>query len=1121
MASNAALLLDPRAYKKRLEERGQQNINRLSHDSASSATPAAAHLLLNPRSYPPSSQTSNKSWSQSGSRSPMANTAPPQPNAKPFSDLDVEFFSTCIDGDNGGKRGFEQLDNDAAKANHGRLIEDIYGVEGRERHPYKRIKMDGTLAENPKSTKKTAYSSSGDSGLGKWMKEGHGKLNTLSSTKLDIVDLTSSKDDTHGSSNDDDDLQVTGFNDLSNQKVCYGKLENAMVQAFMVPKPGANIFGDSMHDWPSLKLGVRRQPGPGSKIDLSDPHGKVFGAVDAKTASVLAPLLDSPALRVEITARLDVRKRLPGEQPWANCSAFYRASINLYGLRKDAELVGKHLGHHNVWLGTPHAVEQGTSVFNPHAELRRAQKSFSPASNSHSRQSVSYEVRTAEEVNDAVMKMFDQLQSADNIPEMEPSPLLSTPLLRHQKQALWFMTEKEKPRKFGPSERENNSLWRVESLRNGKKRFREIISGTILDYEPPQTLGGLLADMMGLGKTLSILSLVVAFLRESYEWANMIPHPELVRNSPGIRNTKTTLLVVPLSAVNNWVMQIKEHLKENAISYYVFHGPSRTADVDELSKYDLVITTYSIVLSELSGRGSKRGVSPLTKMNMFRIVLDEAHTIREQSAAQTQAILKLNANRRWAVTGTPIQNRLEDLYSITKFLGLFPYDDRTRFGMHILSRFKSGDPGVLASLRVLVDSFTLRRVKDKINLPPRHDKIISLTFSEKEKQLHEFFRNESNAMMSVIAGDSRKKIGGRMYHHVLKAMMILRQVCAHGKELLDKEDRDRAKGMSVQDAIDLDDGEETQKPSDVVDKKAYEMFTLMQDSSADSCALCAKRLEEQYTDADVVDKKAILAIVLPCFDVLCPDCFSGWKQAFDTTQNGASSHEIKCQACDGWIPVAYTTITSAGLQEYQINQARAKQSRRQAKTLGEYEGPHTKTNALTSHLLASAAESKKLKDERPIKSVVFSSWTSHLDLIEIALKDNGLTGYTRLDGTMTLSARKKALDTFRDDDGITILLATIGAGGVGLNLTSASNVYIMEPQYNPAAVAQAVDRVHRLGQTREVTTVQFIMKGSIEEKILELARKKQQLADMSMNRGKLGKKEIQEQRMREYRSLFK
>ncbi|KAG2007765.1 hypothetical protein GB937_008264 [Aspergillus fischeri] len=1200
MASHAAMLLDPKAYRKQLQKNGndpeisyaspdshisaqnevpdeplfffpsssrcpsppedpeyldpndllvdgtgQQNTSASPRSAPSTAAPAgtvsAAHQLLNPQRRQQSSKVSPKSKSRSQTESvrsrgeSSASSSPHRP-ARNEPAPEIEFMSAQSEDDNDWKRNSDHLDSDV-EARHASLIEDMYGVEKRVHQPYKKIKRENDEGA-PKTVRNGPITITGDTQFGKYMKEDKGKSDYSSPATPSVVDLTigekefyeseiigacmltGSCTDSAGAANDDDDLQVTGSNNLSVQRVCYGKVDNAMIQAQIVPKPAAqNIFGDSAHDWPSIKLGVHRHPDRNSyRIDVSDPHGKIFGAVDAKTAAVIVPLLDSQALKVDMTARLDVRRRLPGEMPWAPCSALYRASINLYGLRKDAELVGKHLGQHNVWLGTPFSVEQGVPVFNPHAERRRAQAaSFLPSIAARGRTGVSYEIRTAEEVNDAVMKMFDQLQSAQNIPEMEPPDSVLTPLLRHQKQALWFMTEKEKPRKFGPKEEDNNSLWRIEYRANGVKRYREIISGIVLDEEPPQSLGGLLADMMGLGKTLSILSLVVSSLHQAHEWATKIPEPDLVRSLPGIRNCKTTLLVVPLSTVNNWVSQIKEHLKENAISYYVFHGSSRTNDVDKLSSYDVVITTYSIVLSELSQRGSKRGVSPLTKMNLFRIVLDEAHTIREQSAAQTQAIFKLNAQRRWSVTGTPIQNRLEDLLSVTKFLGLVPYDDRARFGMHILSRFKTGDATVLASLRVLVDSFTLRRVKDKIDIPPRHDKIITLEFSEKEKQLHEFFRKESNVMMRVIAGEDKTKMKGRMYHHILKAMMILRQISAHGKELLDSDDRQRIKGISVQDAIDLEEG--TGESAGVIDRKAYEMFNLMQESSADACAMCGKRLEEPGSDTGVTDRKAPMAIVLPCFDVVCPDCFSGWKQAFDGQVEPTNT--TKCQVCDGWIPVSYSTITVEGLEEYLTEHEQAKQSRRQPKTLGEYEGPHTKTKALLAHLAESAEESKRLNAEPPIKSVVFSAWTSHLDLIEIALKDRGMTGFTRLDGTMSLAARNRALEDFHTNGNTTILLATIGAGGVGLNLTSASKVYIMEPQYNPAAVAQAIDRVHRLGQTREVTTVQFIMKGSIEEKIFELAKKKQQLADMSMNRGKLDKKDVQEQRMREYRSLFK
>ncbi|KNG86352.1 SNF2 family helicase/ATPase [Aspergillus nomiae NRRL 13137] len=1102
-----------------IHEAGSQNSGYSDSSAAPAGTASAAHRLLNPQRLQSSNRGSPKSRSRPqsvSSRGGDSARASPQRSDTRGPDVDV-VFTTAQEELSDGKRNSDHVD----EVRHGNLIENMYGVERRLNQPYKKIKTEKDLAQ---SGKKAIFTSTGASGLGEWVKDGEEKSNSSTPITPNVVDLTI---DSSAAATDDDDLQVTGSNNLSIQRVCYGKLENAMVQAVLVPKPPAaaqTVFGDSAHDWPSIKLGVHRSTNQGNnRIEVSDPDGKIFGAIDPKTAAVIAPLLDSPALKVDVTARLDVRRRLANEYPWAPCSALYRASINLYGLRKDAELVGKHLGQNNVWLGTPFSVEQGVPVFNPHAERRRAQAaaSFLPNVAARGRSTVNYEVRTAEEVNDAVMKMFDQLQSAENIPELEPPSLLSTPLLRHQKQALWFMTEKEKPRKFGPREEDNNSLWRLEHRSNGASRYREVISGIVRDDEPPQSLGGLLADMMGLGKTLSVLSLVVSSLAEAHEWANMAPNSDLIRNLPGIRNTKTTLLVAPLSAVNNWTFQVKEHLKENAISYHVFHGQSRITDVDELSKYDLVITTYSIILSELSGRGSKRNGnpgSPLTKMNMFRIVLDEAHTIREQSAAQTQAIFKLNSQRKWSVTGTPIQNRLEDLFSVTKFLGLNPYDDRGQFGMHILSRFKTGDATVLASLRVLVDSFTLRRVKDKIDIPTRHDKIITLNFSEKERQLHEFFRRESNVMMKVIAGEDKTALKGRMYHHILKAMVILRQVSAHGKELLDSNDRARIKGLSVHDAIDLEEG--GNDTPELVDKKAYEMFTLMQESSADMCALCGKRLEDPNTDSGTTDRQVPMAIILPCFDVLCPECFSGCKQAFDS-QTGPSVHDIKCQVCDGWIPVSYSTITPGGLQDYMMGQAQAKQSKKQAKTLGEYEGPHTKTKALVAYLLETADESKGLGDEHPIKSVVFSAWTSHLDLIEIALKDNGITGFTRLDGTMTLSARQKALQEFHDNNNITILLATIGAGGVGLNLTAASRVYIMEPQYNPAAVAQAVDRVHRIGQMREVTTVQFLMKDSIEEKIFELAKKKQQLADMSMNQRKLDKREVQEQRMREYRSLFK
>jgi SNF2 family DNA or RNA helicase len=193
---------------------------------------------------------------------------------------------------------------------------------------------------------------------------------------------------------------------------------------------------------------------------------------------------------------------------------------------------------------------------------------------------------------------------------------------------------------------------------------------------------------------------------------------------------------------------------------------------------------------------------------------------------------------------------------------------------------------------------------------------------------------------------------------------------------------------------------------------------------------------------------------------------------------------------------------------------------RTAKKPGKYGGPHTKTKALIASLLQSEAESRGSPSEPPIKSVVFSGWTSHLDLIQIGLEDNNVS-YTRLDGKMSRTQRTAALDSFRDDPSITVILVSLMAGGLGLNLTTASCVYVMEPQFNPAAEAQAIDRVHRLGQKRPVTTTRFIMSGSFEEKMLELQRKKQNLADLSMSKEKLDKHEAVKRKLEELRSLFK
>lgn len=120
-------------------------------------------------------------------------------------------------------------------------------------------------------------------------------------------------------------------------------------------------------------------------------------------------------------------------------------------------------------------------------------------------------------------------------------------------------------------------------------------------------------------------------------------------------------------------------------------------------------------------------------------------------------------------------------------------------------------------------------------------------------------------------------------------------------------------------------------------------------------------------------------------------------------------------------------------------------------------------------------------------SVVFSQWTSMLDLVEIELRRRKV-GYCRLDGSMKRIDRTNAILAFQSDPDTVVMLVSIKAGGVGysllgmcltssLNLTAASYVFVFEPAWNPAIEQQAVDRVHRLGQTADVNVIRYIAKG--------------------------------------------
>ena len=229
---------------------------------------------------------------------------------------------------------------------------------------------------------------------------------------------------------------------------------------------------------------------------------------------------------------------------------------------------------------------------------------------------------------------------------------------------------------------------------------------------------------------------------------------------------------------------------------------------------------------------------------------------------------------------------------------------------------------------------------------------------------------------------------------------------------------------------------------------------------------------------------------------------------------------FECPFCGSWQRAAFFQLTEEGRDRAEEAKENLKKNPRKAKLISTYQGPHTKTTELVKLLNESRRQSQTEPDEAPIKSVIFSGWTTHLDLIQLHLDEQGFK-FVRLDGKMSKKQRVQSLTALENDDSVEGILVSIGAGGLGLNLTAASRVYMMEPQFNPAAESQALDRVHRLGQERDVICTRFIMKDSIEEQIQLLQKKKQELAELGLGRGKMDRAEAAKQKLEDLKSLFR
>ncbi|KAJ3064962.1 hypothetical protein HDU98_011648 [Podochytrium sp. JEL0797] len=668
--------------------------------------------------------------------------------------------------------------------------------------------------------------------------------------------------------------------------------------------------------------------------------------------------------------------------------------------------------------------------------------------------------------------------------------------------------------------------------------------------EKMEKSGCILADDMGLGKTIQIIGLILAS-KPKDPWA-----------------TKTTLIVAPVSLLAQWKKEITS--KTNPpLSVLIHHGPTRTNEVRALLRYDVVLTTYGLVTSCLKedapGKGKENkitldglgdeeiGGGALLGAEFYRVVLDEAHTIKNQKSKGSRACSQIKANKRICMTGTPIHNNIDELYSLIRFLRIPSYERLVDF-----KRIANNPTG----LQNLLSGIMLRRTKKGLALDsdaplktlirpeskpsssvssaaPSTSKSNSDAFTihlpEKtifEVQIHlssqesEYYKRVEESGQLKIKNAQKADSLNRMV--ILALLLRLRQICNH--TLLPSIS---SQGLNVDDVVFNDI-----KPIPVVKQEPKPLLTRPWNIPSE----CAVPIDEIDSLDDLIgqmslgtnkgtrsEPKVANPFTLPWEEK--PRVLPSFKKAptppvteikteikplsFNTPRSnvvidltGSSDEEEEVESFHEPITTSAPSCVSCGLTLfdpspdslcddcYTVNSSLAEEE--SLADLSSLSG--FKLSSKFSKILE-IIESR-LKVAPAEKFIVFSQWTSTFKVLNVALQQKGIQ-FIQYDGKMSGKTKADALQRFEKNPKITVCLMSLMCGAVGLNLTCANNVILTDLWWNPMLEDQAIDRVYRIGQKKPVFVHRMIVADSVEERIFALQNKKRELVESTIG-GKEG-----------------
>ena len=458
--------------------------------------------------------------------------------------------------------------------------------------------------------------------------------------------------------------------------------------------------------------------------------------------------------------------------------------------------------------------------------------------------------------------------------------------------------------------------------------------------------------------------------------------------------------------------------------------------------------------------------SPLHSIKWARVILDEAHRIKERTNSTASSTFALESDFRWCITATPMQNKVSDLYALLRFLRIEPFayyhckvdgcacqsldhifvDNKYCIHCHHsktlhFSYFKKliSDPitfyatvGVggdaFRTLKTQVmDKIILRRTKVEracdVRLPPLTVTQVTRSFSRDESVLYARIFNQAQVDLNQFR--SRDDLNYN-YAHIFVILNRLRQACDHPS------------------LPNFDWSNERCDPT--------------------TCAVC-------HDDINVTESRGVAACG-HLFHRVCAEQYMA-EAPFLTFGSGSRG----CPWC--FEPLTLT------FQEADDDTTRECTPVPSTSPLPS--GVNNSTFKTSTKLDMLADEIKGIDKEEKI--IVFSQYTRMLELAAFRLKQDDIECAT-LTGAQNMIQRGNIIASFNFDTNLRVLLISLKAGGEGLNLQIANNVILLDPWWNPAAELQAIQRVHRIGQTRSVRAVKLVIDDTIETRIIALQERK-------------------------------